>query len=93
VSTALTIPSSAGAVVENPIATLHVVADATTASAAKREETRWMLGFGLPCLSASLFVAAAIGSGVAWLLGAAILSLGVAILSLTWLAITSDTNS
>lgn len=92
-STALTIPSSAGAAVEQPVAALHVVADPSAASAAKREENRWLLWFGLPCLSASLFVAAAIGSGVAWLLGAAILSLGAAILSLTYLAISSDTNS
>ena len=55
--------------------------------------TRWLVGFGLPCLSASLFVAAAIGSGHAWLMGFAIASLGVAIVSLTWLAISSDTNS
>jgi hypothetical protein len=90
VSTALSIPSSARAVVEHPVAPLHLV---TAPAADKSEETRWMLGFGLPCLSASLFVAAAIGTGIAWLLGAAILSLGVAILSLTWLAISSDTNS
>jgi hypothetical protein len=65
----------------------------TTVAAGKSEDTRWLLGFGLPCLSASLFVAAAIGSGHAWLMGFAIASLGVAIVSLTWLAISSDTNS
>jgi hypothetical protein len=58
-----------------------------------REDNRWLLGFGLPCLSASLFVAAAIGSGHAWLMGFAIASLGAAIVSLTWLAISSDTNA
>ena len=52
-----------------------------------------MLGFGLPCLSASLFVAAAIGTGHAWLMGFAIASLGCAIVSLAWLAISSDTNA
>ena len=58
-----------------------------------REDNRWLLGFGLPCFSASLFVAAAIGSGHAWLMGFAIASLGAAIVSLTWLAISSDTNA
>jgi hypothetical protein len=57
------------------------------------EENRWLLGFGLPCLAASLFVAAAIGSGQAWLLGAALAMLLLAICSLAWLAISSDTNS
>jgi hypothetical protein len=57
------------------------------------EDTRWLLGFGVPCLFASLFVAAAIGSGHAWLLGFALASLGVAIVSLAWLAISSDTNT
>ena len=65
----------------------------TTSAAATTEHNRWLVGFGLPCLSASLFVAAAIGSGHAWLMGFAIASLGVAIVSLTWLAISSDTNS
>ena len=41
----------------------------STVSEDKREENRWLLGFGLPCLAAGLFVAAAIGSGHAWLLG------------------------
>jgi len=61
-------------------------------SEAKREENRWMLGFGLPCLVAGLFVAAAIGSGQAWLLGFALASLLVAICSIAWLSISSDTN-
>jgi hypothetical protein len=65
----------------------------TNSVATSSEDTRWLLGFGLPCLAASLFVAAAIGSGHAWLMGFAILSLGCAIVSLTWLAISSDTNS
>ena len=64
----------------------------TSITAGSSEDTRWLLGFGLPCLSASLFVAAAIGSGHAWLMGFAIASLGAAIVSLTWLAISSDTN-
>ena len=64
----------------------------TNPEAASSEDTRWLLGFGVPCLSASLFVAAAIGSGHAWLMGFAIASLGVAIVSLTYLAISSDTN-
>jgi hypothetical protein len=65
----------------------------TSPAAASSEDTRWILGFGLPCLAASLFVAAAIGTGHAWLMGFAIASLGTAIVSLTWLAISSDTNS
>ena len=71
---------------------LHLVTTAPSLADGAREANRWMLGFGIPCLIASLFVAAAIGSGIAWLLGAAIASLGVAIVSLSWLAISSDTN-
>jgi hypothetical protein len=87
VSTALSLPLPAEAVEHH--AALHLV---DTVTGGITEETRWMLWFGLPCLSASLFVAAAIGTGVAWLLAFAIASLGVAILSLAWLAISSDTN-
>ena len=65
----------------------------TIPAAGPSEETRWLLGFGLPCLAASLFVAAAIGSGQAWLFGAALVMLLAAIISLTWLAISSDTNN
>jgi hypothetical protein len=91
VSTALTLPAAALA---EPAAPLHLVSDATSPLAAgAREANRWMLGFGLPFLSASLFVAAAIGSGISWLLAPALVSLGLAILSLTWLAISSDSNA
>ena len=72
---------------------LHLVAPAPALDAATREANRWMLVFGLPCLVAGLFVAAAIGSGIAWLLGLALASLLVAICSLSWLAISSDTNA
>ncbi len=65
----------------------------STVSEDKREENRWMLAFGLPCLAAGLFVAGAIGSGHAWLLGFALASLLTAICALTWLAISSDTNA
>ena len=81
---------AADAVVETPTS-LHL-ANATVAND-KAEENRWLLAFGLPCLAASLFVAAAIGSGHAWILGLALLSLLTAICMLTWLAISSDTNS
>ena len=64
-----------------------------TSLAGSNEDTRWILGFGVPCLIASLFVAAAIGSGHAWMMGIAIAFLGVAIVSLAWLAISSDTNT
>ena len=89
-STALTFPAAddAAEILSTP---LHLV-DAPS-DEGEREATRWMLAFGLPCLTASLFVAAAIGSGIDWLLGPALAALGVAILSLTWLAISSDTNS
>jgi hypothetical protein len=81
---------AADTVVETPTS-LHRVD--TAVSSDKAEENRWMLAFGLPCLAASLFVAAAIGSGHAWILGLALLSLLTAICMLTWLAISSDTNS
>ena len=72
---------------------LHLVTTAPSLADGAKEANRWMLGFGLPCLSASLFVAAAIGTGISWLLAFAIASLGVAICSLSYLAISSDTNS
>jgi hypothetical protein len=65
----------------------------TTTVAGPSEENRWLVWFGGPCLVASLFVAAAIGSGQAWLYGAALTMLLFAIMSLAWLAISSDTNS
>ncbi|MBV8081156.1 MAG: hypothetical protein JO186_12375 [Actinobacteria bacterium] len=85
--------STAVSVVAEDTATtpLHLVA-APAADAAAREANRWMLLFGIPCLFAGLFVAAAIGSGVKWLLAGAIASLLVAICTLSWLAISSDTN-
>jgi hypothetical protein len=86
-STALSV-----AVEDTPATPLHLVT-APVVDAATREANRWMLVFGVPCLLASLFVAAAIGSGVKWLLGLAIASLLTAICSLSWLAISSDTNS
>ncbi|HZQ03408.1 MAG TPA: hypothetical protein VFA88_05235 [Gaiellaceae bacterium] len=85
--------STAVAVAEEPAATnLHLVA-APTVDVAAREANRWLLVFGTPCLFAGVFVAAAIGSGIKWFLGLAIASLLVAICSLSWLALSSDTNS
>ena len=81
---------AADSVVETPTS-LHLVNSAVSND--KAEENRWILAFGLPCLAASLFVAAAIGSGHQWILGLALLSLLVAICNLAWLAISSDTNS
>jgi hypothetical protein len=92
VSTALTLPAAAEAFAKHA-APLHVVPAATSLSEGAQEANRWLLGMGLPFLAASLFVAAAIGSGIGWLLAPALASLGVAILSLTWLAISSDTNA
>jgi len=85
--------STAVAVVaeETQATTLHLVR-AEAADVAAREANRWMLVFGTPCLVASVFVAAAIGSGVKWLLAFSIVSLLVAICSLSWLALSSDTN-
>jgi hypothetical protein len=87
VSTALSV-----AVEETPATPLRLVT-APAVDAASREANRWMLVFGGPCLVASIFVAAAIGSGLKWLLGFALASLLVAICSLSWLAISSDTNA
>jgi len=87
--------SSAAAVVavaQEPVATPLQVVPAPAVDVAASEANRWMIVFGTPCLFAGLFVAAAIGSGIKWLLGFAIASLLVAICSLTWLALTSDTN-
>ena len=86
-----TVSIPADVIAETPAPQLHL-AKASVAPE-KSEENRWLLGFGLPCLVAGLFVAAAIGSGHAWLLGAALASLLVAICMLSWLAISSDTNS
>jgi hypothetical protein len=90
VSTALTFPV-AEAAVETLTTPLHLV-DAAAVTGVS-EETRWMIGFGVPCLFAGLFVAAAIGTGISWFLAPALASLGAAILALTWLAISSDTNA
>lgn len=76
---------------ESVSAPLHLVATPNVDVAAS-EANRWMVVFGVPCLFASLFVAAAIGSGIKWLLGFALASLVVAICSLMWLALSSDTN-
>jgi hypothetical protein len=87
------VSTAVAVVAEPPAATnLHLVA-APTVDIAAREANRWMLVFGTPCLFAGVFVAAAIGSGIKWLLGFAIASLLVAICSLSWLALSSDTNS
>ena len=55
------------------------------------EEGRWTLFFGGPLLAAAVFFAATLGSGIAWLLVPAILCLGVAIVVLPWLAMSSCT--
>ena len=79
--------------VEDIQATSLQLVTAPAVDVAAREANRWMLVFGVPCLIASLFVAAAIGSGIKWLLGLALASLLTAICSLSWLAISSDTNA
>jgi hypothetical protein len=90
VSTALTLPAVEAAV--EHAAPFHVV-PAVSGRTEVQEANRWMIGLGVPFLSASVFVAATIGSGVLWLLAPALVSLGIAILSLTWLALSSDTNA
>ena len=85
--------STAEALVETAAPQLHVVDADTSASVAQREANRWIVGFGGPCLVGAVFVAAAIGSGHAWLLGIALLCLLTAICSLAWLSISSDTNA
>ena len=64
----------------------------STAEIEAAEQKRWMLWFGIPALVAALFVAAALGTGDAWWIGAALAALGVDILVLVWLAVSSDTN-
>jgi hypothetical protein len=86
VSTAVAIPAES--VVEIPH--LQLV---TEPGNDKSEENRWMLAFGLPCLFAGLFVATAIGTGHMWIWGLALASLLTAICMLSWVAISSDTNS
>jgi hypothetical protein len=81
---------AADAVVETPTS-LHLVN--STAADDTREMNRWMVALGVPFLASGLFVAAAIGSGKEWILGLALASLMVAIFSLAWLSISSDSNS
>jgi hypothetical protein len=64
----------------------------TTQEIEDAEMKRWMLWFGLPALVASIFVAAAIGSGHAWIIGLAIAAIVIDIFVLVWLCMTSDTN-
>jgi hypothetical protein len=85
-----TASTAAVAAPQHAIAPLHAVTSEPTSGVS--EQTRWLLGFGLPCLGASLLVAGAIGTGNKWLLGGAIGFLLTAIVSVTWLAISSDTN-
>ena len=85
--------STAEALVETAAPQLHVVVADTSASEAQREANRWIIGFGGPCLVGAVFVAAAIGSGHAWLLGVALACLLTAICALAWLSISSDTNA
>jgi hypothetical protein len=75
-------------------ATLHVVEPAVSAEHEMHaaEQKRWMIWFGLPALVASLFVAAAIGTGDGWWMALAIAAMVVDIFVLIWLAMTSDTN-
>jgi hypothetical protein len=56
------------------------------------EQKRWMIWFGTPVLIAALFVGATFGTGDAWWLSLALAALGVDILVLVWLAMSSDTN-
>jgi hypothetical protein len=81
---------AADTAVETPTS-LHLVNSSVAEET--REANRWMMVLGLPFLASGLFVAAAIGSGHAWILGLALASLMVAIFALAWLSISSDTNS
>jgi hypothetical protein len=87
-STALSLPAEETTAAPS----LHLVPTLPSIDVAAQEANRWMIAFGIPCLFAGTFVAAAIGSGITWLLGLALASLLTAICSLTWVAIASDTN-
>ena len=58
------------------------------------EDRRWMLVLGIPMLGACIFMATAIGTSIHWLI-AFCLAFGpvVGVVSLIYLAISSDTNS
>jgi hypothetical protein len=57
------------------------------------EERRWMRVLGIPALFACIFMAAAIGTGIHWLIVfCLIFGPGVGVLSIIFLAISSDTN-
>jgi hypothetical protein len=73
-----------------PLEPLGLV-DAPTAS--MTEETRWLAGLGLPMLAACGFVALTLGVGNGWLLLPAIILVGVVVLMIVYLALSSDTNS
>jgi hypothetical protein len=62
-------------------------------AASMTEETRWMAALGLPMLAACAFVALTIGVGSGWLMLPAIILVGVDILMIVYLALTSDTNA
>jgi hypothetical protein len=76
-----------------PVPADDVVTEAPTAHVDPNaaEHNRWMLGMGVPLLGTSLCIAAALGTGHAWLMAPAILFLGIAIVVLPWLAMSSCT--
>jgi hypothetical protein len=57
------------------------------------EEGRWMRVLGIPMLVAGIFMATVIGTGVHWLIAfCLVFGPGVGVVSLIYLAISSDTN-
>lgn len=60
----------------------------------RSEQARWELVLGLPFAIAASLITAAIGTGIPWLIGPAIAAgPGGGVVTLVFLAISSDTNS
>jgi hypothetical protein len=57
------------------------------------EQGRWMLVFGIPMLVACIFMAMTLGTSIRWLLAFCLaFGPGVGVVSLVYLALSSDTN-
>jgi hypothetical protein len=57
------------------------------------EERRWMRVLGIPMLATCVFMATAIGTSIHWLIAFCLaFGPGVGVVSLVYLAISSDTN-
>jgi hypothetical protein len=86
VATAEVLPAS------DAIPVREVPAPASIYEVQDAEMKRWMVWFGVPALIASVFMAAALGTGQAWWIGLAITAIVCDIFVLVWLCMSSDTN-